>query len=126
MLKNGPATAQAGTAISYTLKVTNNGLSDAVNATITDLVPAEIKNVSWTSAVSGTAIVSSGGTGTGNSITLKGNIPTGGANAITITVTGTVDASFSGTSTNIATATPSEPGSQPSTSTVNTTIGRAL
>jgi|GEM_PF-687515 len=124
MLKNGPAAAQAGTPISYTLKVTNNGLSDAMNATITDLVPAEIKNVSWTSAVSGTAIVGSGGTGTGNSITLKGNIPTGGTNAITITVTGTVDASFSGTSTNTATATPSEPGSQPSTSTVNTTIGR--
>jgi gliding motility-associated-like protein/uncharacterized repeat protein (TIGR01451 family) len=124
MLKNGPAAAQAGTAISYSLKVTNNGLSDAMNATITDLVPAEIKNVSWTSSVAGTAVVSSGGTGTGNSITLKGNIPTGGNNVITITVNGTIDASFSGTSTNTATATPSEAGSQPSGSTVNTTVGR--
>lgn len=124
MLKNGPAAAQAGTAISYTLKITNNGLSDAVNATITDLVPAEIKNVSWTSALAGAAVVSSGGTGSGNSITLKGNIPTGAANAITITLNGTVDPAFSGTSTNTATATPSEAGSQPSSSTVNTTVSR--
>jgi gliding motility-associated-like protein/uncharacterized repeat protein (TIGR01451 family) len=124
MLKNGPAAARAGAPVTYTLKINNTGLSDAMNASITDGVPAEIKNVSWTTATSGSASVISGGSGTGNTITLKGNIPTGGTNVITVTVTGTVDPSFSGLSTNTATATPSEVGSPASSSTVTTTVSR--
>uniref|UniRef100_A0AC34FN94 DUF11 domain-containing protein n=1 Tax=Panagrolaimus sp. ES5 TaxID=591445 RepID=A0AC34FN94_9BILA len=108
MLKNGPATAQAGTAISYTLKITNNGLSDAVNASITDLVPAEIKTVSWSSATQGSATLNGTGSGTGNSVSVSGNIPTGAANAILVTINGTVDPSFSGNISNTATADPSE------------------
>ncbi|SHF87314.1 conserved repeat domain-containing protein, partial [Pedobacter caeni] len=124
MLKNGPATAQAGTAISYTLKITNNGLSDAVNALITDLVPAEIKTVSWSSATQGSATLIGSGSGTGNSVSLNGNIPTGAANAIVVTINGTVDPSFSGNISNTATADPSEVGSPSSSSTVTTQVGR--
>jgi gliding motility-associated-like protein/uncharacterized repeat protein (TIGR01451 family) len=124
MLKNGPATAQAGAAISYTLKITNNGLSDAVNALITDAVPAEIKTVSWSSSVQGTATLIGTGSGTGNSVSLNGNIPTGAANAILVTINGTVDPSFSGSISNTGTADPSEVGSPSSNSTVTTQVGR--
>lgn len=124
MLKNGPSTAQAGTAISYTLKITNNGLSDAMNASITDAVPTQIKNLSWTSAVQGTATLIGTGAGTGNSVSLNGNIPTGAANAILVTINGTVDPSFSGSISNTGTADPSEVGSPSSSSTVTTQVGR--
>ena len=39
--KTGPATANAGTVISYTITVTNNGANPATNATLTDTIPAE-------------------------------------------------------------------------------------
>jgi uncharacterized repeat protein (TIGR01451 family) len=38
--KTGPATANAGTVISYTITVTNNGGNPAINATLADTVPA--------------------------------------------------------------------------------------
>ncbi|AOM78268.1 gliding motility-associated C-terminal domain-containing protein [Pedobacter steynii] len=124
MLKNGPSTAQAGTSISYTLKITNNGLSDAINALITDAVPAEIKTVSWTSSVQGSATLIGSGSGTGNSVIVNGNIPTGTANAILVTINGTVDPSFSGNISNTGTADPSETGSPSSNSTVTTQVNR--
>ncbi|WP_342329126.1 gliding motility-associated C-terminal domain-containing protein [Pedobacter sp. FW305-3-2-15-E-R2A2] len=124
MLKNGPSTAQAGTAISYTLKISNTGLSDAMNALITDAVPAQIKGVSWSAAVQGAATLIGTGSGTGNAVSLNGNIPTGAANAILVTINGTVDPSFSGSISNTGTADPSEIGSPSSSSTVTTQVGR--
>jgi uncharacterized repeat protein (TIGR01451 family) len=38
--KTGPATANAGTVISYTITVTNNGPNPAINATLADTIPA--------------------------------------------------------------------------------------
>jgi uncharacterized repeat protein (TIGR01451 family) len=38
--KTGPATANAGTVISYTITVMNNGPNPAINATLTDTIPA--------------------------------------------------------------------------------------
>ena len=38
--KSGPATANAGTVISYTITVTNNGPNPAINATLADTIPA--------------------------------------------------------------------------------------
>src|SRR5258708_12636612 len=38
--KTGPATAFAGTNITYTLSVTNNGPSNALNVMVTDTLPA--------------------------------------------------------------------------------------
>ena len=125
MLKNGPANAQAGSAITYTLKITNNGLSDALNASITDAIPANIKTITWTAAVQGSATIIGPNDGGGsNSITVKGNIPTGAANAILVTINGIVDPSFSGSITNTAIATPSEAGGIPSSSTVLTQVSR--
>ncbi|WP_316841718.1 gliding motility-associated C-terminal domain-containing protein [Pedobacter gandavensis] len=124
MLKNGPANAQAGSPISYTLKVTNNGLSDALNAYITDAVPTNIKTVSWSATVQGTASIIGANNGNGNFINLNGNIPTGAANAILVTINGTVDPSFSGSISNTATAEPSESIGNPSSSTVITQVSR--
>nr|WP_121273851.1 gliding motility-associated C-terminal domain-containing protein [Pedobacter schmidteae] len=124
ILKDGPEIANAGAAITYTLKVTNNGLSDAMNASIVDIVPANIKNVSWTATTQSGATIIGAANGTGNAISVKGNIPTGGTNAINISITGTIEAGFSGSINNSSTATPSEAGSQPSTSTVTTAVTR--
>lgn len=124
MLKNGPSNAQAGSPVSYTLKVTNNGLSDALNANITDAVPANIKTVSWSASVQGTASIIGTNSGTGNSVSLNGNIPTGAANAILVTINGTMDPSFSGSISNTAAATPSEAGGIPSSSTITTQVSR--
>ena len=45
---DGAPTAVPGTAISYTIVVTNNGPSDAIAATVTDAFPAELTGVGWT------------------------------------------------------------------------------
>lgn len=124
MLKNAPATAQAGGPIVYTLKITNNGLSDAMNASITDVVPAEIKTVSWSATVQGAASINGSTSGSGNTISLNGNVPAGAGNAILVTINGTVDASFNGTSSNTAKASPSEPGVVPSSATATTQVSR--
>ncbi|MBB2149313.1 T9SS type B sorting domain-containing protein [Pedobacter gandavensis] len=125
MLKNGPTNAQAGNPITYTLKITNNGLSDALNASITDVIPANINTVTWNATVQGTATIIGPNDGGGNnSISLKGNIPTGAANAILVTINGIVDPSFSGTLSNTAIATPSETGGVASSSTVTTQVSR--
>lgn len=124
MLKNGPATAEAGSPIAYTLKITNNGLSDAINASITDIIPAEIKTVSWTATVQGASTINGTASGTGNNINLTGNVPAGAVNAILLSISGTVDPSFSGNISNTATASPSEAGGVPSSSTVTTQVNR--
>ncbi|WP_316745705.1 gliding motility-associated C-terminal domain-containing protein [Pedobacter gandavensis] len=125
MLKNGPTNAQAGSPISYTLRITNNGLSDALNARITDAIPAAIKTITWNATVQGSATIIGPNDGGGsNSISLNGNIPTGAANAILVTINGIVDPSFSGTITNIGIATPSEVGGTTSNSTVITQVSR--
>src|SRR5207237_8782173 len=46
--KTGPASAQAGAPISYTIGIINNGPSNAVNATLSDVIPAGAKFVSIT------------------------------------------------------------------------------
>jgi uncharacterized repeat protein (TIGR01451 family) len=48
--KSGPPSATAGTVISYTIGVTNNGPNPAINATLTDTLPAGTTFVSFTSA----------------------------------------------------------------------------
>ncbi|MBC9910439.1 gliding motility-associated C-terminal domain-containing protein [Chitinophaga varians] len=122
--KSGPATVNAGTAIVYTITVGNTGPSDAMNATITDLVgPNSIRNISWTATTSGSAVVNSGATGTGNNVSVNANIPAGANNEVTITITGTVLSSATGNIVN--TATVGVPGQQPVNSNdVVTTIGQ--
>ncbi|SHH08126.1 beta strand repeat-containing protein, partial [Pedobacter caeni] len=111
--KTGPATITAGAPITYVITAGNTGLSNAKDLVITDNVPSQIKNVQWTTSISGTAGVTAGATGSGNAVSVKGDIATGAANKITITITGTVDPAFSGKLSNVATGTPAEPGNPP-------------
>nr|WP_161964271.1 gliding motility-associated C-terminal domain-containing protein [Chitinophaga flava] len=106
--KNGPATIVSGADITYVITVANSGLSNAVNANIFDMVPANISNVSWTTAVEGAAHINSGATGTGNSVNVYADIPAGAANKVTVTVTGTVSPAATGNIDNTVSLTPTE------------------
>ncbi|WP_212005116.1 gliding motility-associated C-terminal domain-containing protein [Chitinophaga sp. HK235] len=106
--KNAPATIVSGSDITYVITVANSGLSNAVNANIFDIVPANISNVSWTTAVEGTAHINSGATGTGSSVNVYADIPAGAANKVTVTVTGTVSPAATGNINNTVSLTPSE------------------
>jgi uncharacterized repeat protein (TIGR01451 family)/gliding motility-associated-like protein len=120
--KTGSAGLTAGSAVTYTLRIVNNGSSNAINADITDAVPAAIQGVTWTSTTEGTAAVTTGASGSGNAVNLKVNIPAGSANAINVTIQGTVNPGATGSITNIATVTPAEPQGTGSTSSVNSNI----
>ncbi|MET3874709.1 gliding motility-associated C-terminal domain-containing protein [Chitinophaga sp. OAE865] len=102
--KSAPDTAVAGQAVTYTLTATNSGLSDAVNVAITDVVPASLSNTQWTATVMGGAVITSGASGTGNTVNVTGNIPAGAGQAIVITVQGTLAPSATGTLSNHFTA----------------------
>src|SRR5439155_1609161 len=74
ILKSGPATATAGTNISYSIKVTNNGPSDSAAFTFTDLLPAATSftpspYTSLFRTPSGTVTCSSAGLTNGASVT---------------------------------------------------------
>ncbi len=56
VVKTGPATVVAGTQATYTVVVTNNGPSDAVNASVTDVLPPEATLVSAVPSGSGACV----------------------------------------------------------------------
>ncbi|SHH08746.1 beta strand repeat-containing protein, partial [Pedobacter caeni] len=115
--KMGPSDAVSGAEITYTVIVANAGPSNAVQAVITDVVPSNVKNVSWTSAQTGAANITAGGTGTNsNNVSLTADIPAGAGNEVTITIKGTIDPGYVGQLINNSVATPSESGNPPVTS----------
>src|SRR5262249_57073866 len=72
--KTGPATAIAGTDLTYTITVTNSGPSDAQNVVLSDILPS---GTTFVSASSGT------GSGTSYSATL-GTLAAGATTIITL------------------------------------------
>jgi uncharacterized repeat protein (TIGR01451 family) len=124
--KTGPATASAGTTVSYKLTISNEGTGDAISNLIQDAVSATLTNVNWTATANGTAVINSGATGTGNNVNINANIPTGTGNTITVDITGQIPANTAAASlTNVATVTSPDP-SDPviSSNTVNTSLGK--
>ncbi|SUJ03796.1 Uncharacterized protein conserved in bacteria [Sphingobacterium spiritivorum] len=105
IVKSGPANAEAGEAIQYTLEIYNNGPSDVVDVNIVDNIPAEILSNTWEVAPSGGAISSVSGTQTGSNINFQANIPAK-TGKILVTISGTVSpALMTGTTiTNTSTA----------------------
>lgn len=95
--KSGPATADAGTSITYNLRVGNNGPSDMKGARITDLVPVSITNVTWTANTTGGATITSGATGSGNNLAVEADIPAGSQHAVLVQITGTIRPDAAGT-----------------------------
>ncbi|WP_316759939.1 gliding motility-associated C-terminal domain-containing protein [Pedobacter aquatilis] len=122
--KNGPSSIVSGTNIIYTIEVGNTGPSDAINASIADLIPSEILSPSWTSTTQGTARILSGGTGSGNTLQTVANVPAGAANKVIITIIGKASPSYSGSITNTASVTATELNSPSPQSSVTTSINR--
>ncbi len=89
-----------GDTANYTMTVTNNGPDNGTGVTLTDTVPSQIADVTWTCAGNGAATCGTAN-GSGNAINITGQVPTGASNNLTITVTGT--AITSDTVTNTAT-----------------------
>lgn len=101
---DGKTTVVPGTANTYTIVVTNAGLSAVTGANIVDNFPAHFTNVSYTAtATGGAAGFAASGSG---SINHAVDMPVG--STITYTVTGTVSAAATGSLVNTATvSTPS-------------------
>jgi uncharacterized repeat protein (TIGR01451 family) len=107
--KAGPATVTAGTNVTYTITVTNNGPSDAQNVTLTDTLPPGTAFVS-ASAGSGSGVDYSDSIGTlaaggSDTVTLVARVSSSAANGSTITNTATVTSSASDTNAANNTAT---------------------
>ncbi|MDE2048387.1 MAG: DUF11 domain-containing protein, partial [Betaproteobacteria bacterium] len=127
--KNGPASVAAGSVINYTLTVSNSGPSAVSGATVNDVVPAAVINLS----VSCGGETAGASCGPSTSYSFNGNtlaatiatLPSG--SSVSLTITGTVAASTSGTFTNTASVVaPSgvtDPNSSNNTSSVTTGIG---
>ena len=90
-----------GQPITYTVKITNTGISTASGARVTDPLPASISSAAWT--CSATAASSCPASGTGNINSLVTLVPNG---SVTFTVTGTVAVGTTGTLANTATVVP--------------------
>ena len=86
---NGVDIVADGDTVTYTIVVSNNGPSDAVGATISDNFPSELTGASVSTAISGTAAITTSNT-TSTGISDIADIPVG--SSITYTVTGTVNA----------------------------------
>ena len=91
---DGQTTAVPGTAITYTITITNNGPSTVNSLTMSDPVPAAILSPSFSGASSGTY---NSGTGAWTGL----NLATG--QSITIQVSGTINPSITGNLVNTAT-----------------------
>ena len=68
---DGSATYTAGTGISYTIVVSNLGPSNAVGASVADVVPASITGVSVNCVASGTAVCGTNASA-GNNVSFTG------------------------------------------------------
>jgi uncharacterized repeat protein (TIGR01451 family) len=78
----------AGSPVTYTLTVTNNGPSNVTGATVTDNVPSQVTGVTWTCSIT-TGTGSCGqASGTGNAINTTVNLNS--AAVATYTVTGAI------------------------------------
>ncbi len=98
---DGAASVTAGTALTYTIVVRNNGPSTVNGATVTDTIPPQLAGASWTCAASsGGSCAQAAGNGNINTTVNLGP----GAQA-TFSLTATVLATATGSFTNTATVT---------------------
>jgi uncharacterized repeat protein (TIGR01451 family) len=99
---DGATDVTPGTSDSYTIVVTNNGPSTAVNSEVTDLFPSAITSVSWTAVASaGSSVGAASGTGPiDTGVTL---LPGG---TVRFTANAQISPSATGALVNTATVTP--------------------
>ncbi len=116
--KSGPATANAGAVISYTITVTNNGPNPAINATLTDTIPA---GTTFSSLVApgGWSCVTPAVNGTGTVTCSLGSMAAGSA-GFTLNVNAPASpASVSNTATVSSSSTDNTPGNNSQTANTN-------
>ncbi len=101
---DGQASAVPGTAITYTVDVTNHGPSAVSGAALTDTVPAAITGVSWSCSITSGVGSCASPLGTGNAVSTTLDLAPGASAAVTIS--GVVSPAASGTLANTATITP--------------------
>jgi uncharacterized repeat protein (TIGR01451 family) len=121
--KSGPGTANPGTNVSYTIVVTNNGPSDALSVSFSDLLPAGTTFVSESQTTGPSFACTTpavGGTGT---VTCSIATLLSGASASFTVVLQTTSASFSNTAT-VSSSTP-DPNAGNNSSTSATGINTA-
>jgi len=95
---DGSAASIAGTQITYTIVVTNNGPDDVTGATVQDTFPANLSNVNWTCVGSAGSSCTAGGVG---DIMDMVDILNGGT--VTYTATADIDPAATGSLANTAT-----------------------
>lgn len=95
-------TAIPGTQVTYIITVNNPGLTTATGATVADLFPGALTNVSWT-VIGVTANSSSAGVGSSHSGDLNDTVTVAPGGTITYSVTGMVAPGATGTLSNTAT-----------------------
>ena len=105
---DGLTDAVPGQSVTYTIAVDNAGPSDAVGATVTDLVPAALSGVTWTCTVSGPGSCPAGGSG---DIAASVDLPVG--STATFLLTGTIDPAATGTLANTVTVAPGSGATDP-------------
>jgi uncharacterized repeat protein (TIGR01451 family) len=94
---DGMVTAVPGQVVTYTIVVTNAGPSDAVGATVTDLLPAAISGATWTCVATGGSCTAAGSGNINDTV----NVPVGAT--LTYTLLATVTPSAFGNLVNTAT-----------------------
>jgi uncharacterized repeat protein (TIGR01451 family) len=125
--KVGPATVNAGGAISYDITITNPGPSAADGARFSDAVPALVNSVAATcgSAINGAVCPSTINIAGNNATALIPRLPAG--SSVTIQITGTVLGNATGSITNSASISPpsgvTDPDITNNTSTTNASVG---
>jgi uncharacterized repeat protein (TIGR01451 family) len=112
IVKSGPAGGTVGQPLVYTLRITNEGPDTAVDAVVSDVVPAgsSLVSVTPTQSCSGDPVITCA----------LGNVPAGGVVTVTITVIPSVEGGL----TNTATVTSQTPDPDPAdnTSTITTPV----
>ncbi|XZE35550.1 SdrD B-like domain-containing protein [Pirellulaceae bacterium SH501] len=123
--KTGPATLPAGSTITYTMNVTNNGPSTATSVAVADTLPTGVTFVSGTSLIGSTA-AGTVASGANNSATVTIPALAPGETAV-VTILATVSASATGSVTNTVTVTAAnDTVSTNNTSTASTTLTAPL
>jgi uncharacterized repeat protein (TIGR01451 family) len=98
---DGLANINPGSAVSYTIVVSNAGPDASNGSIVTDTVPATITGVTWTCGAPTGGATCGAASGSGNSINTTANLPSGGS--VTYTVSGTLATTATGTLSNTAT-----------------------
>jgi uncharacterized repeat protein (TIGR01451 family) len=109
---DGVTTVNQGAALTYTIVVSNAGSNTATNAQITDTMPTQLQNVSWTCATTGAATCGGSANSTGNISRLL-TVPVGAT--VTFTVHATVRSNATGTVANTVAVTKGAADIEPNT-----------